>query len=270
MVSAPEVFDYSRVLVGVPLDLPSPQRDRADWLARIAEWLPTFAERTGGRILALFTSLDDVRSLAERIAPMFRARSLPLYWQGMDGAGKEELAELFRERVEATLLGVDTFWYGADFPGETLEVVLIARLPYGVPDRFHHAQCAALGEGVQRQRIYMPRALAKFRQGFGRLMRRASDRGVVLSLDPRLADRRHAAFLRELPLARIGVPGAERGAAYVQGDLALVTQAALAHLGRAGSRRPQQPPQGTEGIPPRGAGRARPGPAEIDHDELPF
>ncbi len=269
-VSAPEVFDYSRVLVGVPLDLPSPQRDRSEWLARIAEWLPTFAERTGGRILALFTSLDDVRSLAERIAPMFRARSLPLYWQGMDGAGKEELAELFRERVEATLLGVDTFWYGADFPGETLEVVLIARLPYGVPDRFHHAQCAALGEGVQRQRIYMPRALAKFRQGFGRLMRRASDRGVVLSLDPRLADRRHAAFLRELPLARIGVPGAERGAAYVQGDLALVTQAALAHLGRAGSRGQQQLPQGSEGAPPRSVGRTRPGPAEIDHDELPF
>jgi len=266
-VSAPEVFDYSRVLVGVPLDLPSPQRDRAEWIARIAAWLPTLAERTGGRILALFTSLEDVRALAERIAPEFRARSLPLYWQGMEGAGKEELAELFRERVEATLLGVDTFWYGADFPGETLEVVLIARLPYGVPDRFHHAQCAALGEGVQRQRIYMPRALAKFRQGFGRLMRRASDRGVVLSLDSRLADRRHAAFLRELPLARIGVPGAERGAAYVQGDLALVTQAALAHLGRAGRPQGAQP----SGDPvDRALRRQRPGPAEIDHDELPF
>jgi len=281
-VSAPEVFDYARVLVGVPLDLPSPQRERAAWLARIAEWLPNFAERTGGRILALFTSLDDVRTLAERIAPEFRARSLPLYWQGMDGAGKEELAELFRERIEATLLGVDTFWYGADFPGDTLQVVLIARLPYGVPDRFHFAQCAVLGEGVQRQRIYMPRALAKFRQGFGRLMRRASDSGVVLSLDPRAADRRHVAFLRELPLSRIGVPGAERGAGYVQGTLADVTEAALAHLGRRG--RAAAPPRGPRPTPPGaagphpgpiGAGRVgaetpRSGPLEIDHDDLPF
>jgi Rad3-related DNA helicase len=281
-VSAPEVFDYARVLVGVPLDLPSPQRERAAWLARIAEWLPTFAERTGGRILGLFTSLDDVRTLAERIAPEFRARSLPFYWQGMEGAGKEELAELFRERVEATLLGVDTFWYGADFPGDTLQVVLIARLPYGVPDRFHFAQCAVLGEVVQRQRIYMPRALAKFRQGFGRLMRRASDSGVVLSLDPRAADRRHVAFLRELPLARIGVPGAERGAGYVQGTLADVTRAALAHLRRRGrAAAATSPPAGrgaeTSTSLPGPASSAPPpstprpsGPLEIDLGDLPY
>ncbi|MEZ6016093.1 MAG: ATP-dependent DNA helicase [Planctomycetota bacterium] len=299
-MSAPEVFDYSRVLIGVPLDLPSPQREREAWLARIGAWLPTFAEHTGGRILALFTSLADVRALAERMAPEFRARSLPLYWQGMEGAGKEELADQFRERVEATLLGVDTFWYGADFPGDTLEVVLIARLPYGVPDRFHFAQCAVLGEGVQRHRIYMPRALSKFRQGFGRLMRRASDRGAVLSLDPRLADRRHAAFLRELPLARSGVPGSERGAAYVQGSLAEVTRATLAHLGRGprttqaqltpsgplegaaaapahGRQGPPQDPQlGPLPAPQQGlehgpsAAPERPGPLEIDVDDLPF
>jgi hypothetical protein len=105
----------------------------------------------------------------------------------------------------------------------------------------------------------MPRALAKFRQGFGRLMRRASDSGVVLSLDPRLADRRHAAFLRELPLARLGVPGGERGALYAQGSLAEVTEAALAHLGRNGRAAAPAPRSG-----------ARPGRLEIDHDDLPF
>jgi len=280
-VSAPEVFDYSRVLIGVPLDLPSPQRERGLWIERVSAWLPTLAEHTGGRILGLFTSLEDVRAIAERVAPEFRARSLPFYWQGMDGAGKEELAEIFRERVEATLLGVDTFWYGADFPGETLEVVLIARLPYGVPDRFHYAQCAVLGEHVQRHRIYMPRALAKFRQGFGRLMRRSSDRGVVISLDARLAERRHAAFLRELPLPRAGIPGVERGAEYVQGDLVTVTAAALAHLGR--TRTPQRAGEPRGANERRASGPAKDaaasskshaesgaGPIDIDLDELPF
>src|SRR6185295_3227877 len=119
----------------------------------------------------------------------------------MEGTAKEEISELFRSRVDSVLLGVDTFWYGADFPGKTLEYLVIVKLPYGVPDRYHHAQCAALGSGAQRRRIYLPRALAKFRQGFGRLMRRESDRGCVFLLDSRAQQAQHRIFLHELPLA---------------------------------------------------------------------
>ena len=93
---------------------------------------------------------------------------------------------------------------------------------YGVPDHYYHAQCAALGPSEQRRSIYMPRALAKFRQGFGRLMRKESDRGCVFVLDKRILDPRHRIFLRELPLhhevvverARLAVgqrAGGERG-----------------------------------------------------------
>ncbi len=122
----------------------------------------------------------------------------------MDSVGKEELSDLFRERVESTLFGVDTFWYGADFPGETLETLAIVRLPYGVPDRYHHAQCAAIGIGAQRKRIYMPRALAKFRQGFGRLMRKSTDKGVVMVLDGPATERAHGHALTAPPLDRPG------------------------------------------------------------------
>lgn len=284
---APEVFDYGRVLVGVPRSVPSVQ-NREAYLDFLGRYLPWYAERTRGRMLVLFTSLRDIREVAERCSARFKSRGLPLFWQGMPSAGKEELSPLFRERVESTLFGVDTFWYGADFPGETLETLCIARLPYGVPDRYHHAQCAAIGIGAQRNRIYMPRALAKFRQGFGRLMRTATDRGVVLVLDNRITDRRHADFLKELPVERPGSFNAERSARLVRGDLDLVGREALAHLGlladteRRGlspfftGQEPRQPDPSGGAMKaagrdlPLGAMFDTPGPIEIDPKDLPY
>jgi hypothetical protein len=153
----------------------------------------------------------------------------------MEGLGKEELGGLFRTHVDSVLMGVDTFWYGADFPGETLQYLVIVKLPYGVPDRYHHAQCAVLGPGEQRRRIYLPRALAKFRQGFGRLMRRESDRGCVFLLDGRALEPRHRLFLKELPIERPFEPGAARGesggrARLVRADTDRCLREALAHM----------------------------------------
>jgi ATP-dependent DNA helicase DinG len=231
---APEVFDYGRVLVGVPRDAPD-VRERERFLAFVRRFVAHLGERTRGRMLVLFTNADDLRRVGEALSGFFRARHVPLWWQGMPGVAKEELARLFRSRRDSILLGLDTFWFGADFPGETLEYLVLARLPYGVPDRYHHAQCAALGAGEQRRRIYMPRALAKLRQGFGRLMRRESDRGCVFVLDRRVLDPRHRSFLRELPLAlgALGVPGGTgaSGAELAVGPTDEVVRRALAHMG---------------------------------------
>ncbi|MBK7878449.1 MAG: hypothetical protein IPJ77_22565 [Planctomycetes bacterium] len=199
---APEVFDYSRVLVAVPRDAPPASGDKGAFLDYVRRFVGHLGERTRGRMLVLFTNAQDTVKVGEELAGFFRARSIPLWFQNMEGRAKEELGELFRARVDSVLLGVDTFWYGADFPGETLEYLVIVKLPYGVPDRYHHAQCAVLGLGEQRRRIYLPRALAKFRQGFGRLMRRESDRGCVFILDGRVLDPRHRFFLKELPIER--------------------------------------------------------------------
>ena len=231
---APEVFDYGRVLVSVPRDAPAPGRDKEAALDYVRRFVAHLAERTRGRMLVLFTNADDVRRVGVSLEGFFRARRVPFYYQNMPGSQKEELGELFRRRVDSVLMGVDTFWYGADFPGETLEHLVIVRLPYGVPDRYHHAQCAVLGTGEQRRRIYMPRALAKFRQGFGRLMRRESDRGCVYLLDPRVLDPRHRAFLRELPvetgLLEEGDEHATR-ARLVRGETDRCVAEALAHVG---------------------------------------
>jgi hypothetical protein len=191
----------------------------------------------------------------------------------MPGLDKEELATLFRDRTNSVLLGVDTFWYGADFPGETLEYLIIARLPYGVPGAFHHAQCALMGVGVQREAIYMPRALAKFRQGFGRLMRRTTDRGCVLILDKRIARQGHRAFLADLPLAGFRK---DDGARILQGESSRVLNAALEHMGlgvdeeasppeKPSPKRPKEPEQDA----PKPF-KEDPGPLAVDPGDIPW
>ncbi len=234
---APDVFDYSRVLVAVPRDAPPISRDKERFLDYVRKFVAGFGERTRGRMLVLFTNAADVRRVGDELSGHFRARSIGLFWQNMESASKEELADLFRARVDSVLLGVDTFWFGADFPGETLEYVVIVRLPYGVPDRYHHAQCAALGTSEQWRRIYLPRALAKFRQGFGRLMRRETDKGCVFVLDGRALEPRHRAFLRELPIASETPESSDEeilgGARFVRGDTERCIREALAHMGLA-------------------------------------
>jgi Rad3-related DNA helicase len=227
---SPEAFDYERVLVCVPKDAPSP-RDTQAHLAHIRRYIAYLGERTRGRILGLFTNAEHVRQVGKELEGFFRARSIPLWYQGMPGSGKEELSELFRRTTDSVLLGVDTFWYGADFPGPTLEHLVITKLPFGVPDRYHHAQCAALTQKEQRRKIYMPRALSKFRQGFGRLMRRESDRGVVHILDPRFLDPRNRSFQRELPLHNDFTDSDPKGLArFVRGDSDRCLRESLSHM----------------------------------------
>ncbi len=229
---APETFDYSRVLVAVPRDAPSVRDDKGAFLDYVARFVASLAERTGGRMLVLFTNAEDLALVARQVAPGFAERGLPFFWQGMQESTKEELGELFRSRVDSVLFGLDTFWFGTDFPGRTLEYLVIVRLPYGVPDRYHHAQCAALGEPEQRRAIYLPRALAKFRQGFGRLMRKESDRGCVLVLDKRILDPRHRGFLREIPV-RSSLEEAQKDlplAAFLTAHTDRCIDAALTHM----------------------------------------
>jgi Rad3-related DNA helicase len=259
---AEDPFDYGRVVVCVPNDAPSITASREAFSAYVRDFVAQLGERTRGRMLVLFTNSDEARRAGHELTGFFRARGIPLWFQNMPGLRKEELGELFRARVDSILFGVDTFWYGADFPGETLEYLVIVKLPYGVPDRYHFAQCAALGASEQRRRIYMPRAFAKFRQGFGRLMRRESDRGCVFVLDGRVLAGAHKLFLRELPLASDF--GRASDDEWVRGGARLVLDStercidtALAHMDLA--------------APPRQV-RREPAPRvlEIAPDDVPF
>lgn len=200
--AGPPSFEASSALYCVPEDAPpyayrGPDAD--NWLEYVEDVLVFLAERTRGRILGLFTNRLLLKRVGERLTPYFRAMGIPFYWQGMPGYRKEEIMELFRGQEESVLFGLDTFWYGVDFPGPTCQYIVMPKLPYGAPDNYMIAQQARMGYGPQRNRIYLPKALAMFRQGCGRLLRHEEDRGGVLILDRRVLEKRHAAFLEELP-----------------------------------------------------------------------
>ncbi len=231
---APSSFDYSRVLLAIPDDAPEARFGDTESQARFDRYLVAFlrflVERTRGRTLALLTNLQQCKRVALALEPFFRQRCIPFFWQGMEGRAKEELPRLFRSADGGLLMGVDTFWYGVDFPGDLLEYLVLAKLPFGPIDRYTKAQEAVLGETLHRQTIYLPEALSMFRQGFGRLMRRETDRGAVFLLDTRVRARWRR-FLKELPGREEGVPE-DRRLLEVSAATEECVRRALAHCGR--------------------------------------
>lgn len=225
----PPTFDPRHALVCVPEDAPpffASGPGHEAWLEYVERVILFLAERTRGRMLGLFTNRVVLQRVGERLAPHFRALGLPFYWQGMPGLRKEEIMPLFRRQTESVLLGLDTFWYGVDFPGETCEYVVIPKLPFGPLDRYAYAQMARMGRGPHRNQIYLPQALAMFRQGCGRLLRSETDRGAIFLLDRRALEKRNADFLAELPRG----PEAGQKPNLLVADTGACLRAAFAHM----------------------------------------
>ncbi len=130
------------------------------------------------------------------------ASGAELIWQKRSG-GTRDLLDRFRQVNQAMLLGTTTFWEGIDFPGSDLEVLVVTKLPFQVPnDPWVEARCGRIhAAGDDPFTTFMVRdAVLRLRQGFGRLIRRQSDRGVVVLLDTRLHTRSYGAtFLSALP-----------------------------------------------------------------------
>jgi ATP-dependent DNA helicase DinG len=143
------------------------------------------------RILALFTSRDMLRRVFEASAPAFLEMGLPLLAQDISGTGYFLLEEMKR-REGAVLLGTSAFWEGIDLPGDSLEILIVVRLPFAVPT---DPMVAARSEKCEAQdksafgHLALPEAVIKFRQGVGRLIRRRDDRGAALVLDGRLIEK---------------------------------------------------------------------------------
>jgi Rad3-related DNA helicase len=127
-------------------------------------------------------------AVAAHLAPALEAEGIPLFTQ-TPGEAAGPLARAFREGSGAVLLGTASFWEGVDFPGEALEVLVIARLPFSVPTE---PVIAARSERIVEEGgdpfrdLMLPEAVLRFRQGVGRLIRSATDRGAVIVADPRI------------------------------------------------------------------------------------
>jgi ATP-dependent DNA helicase DinG len=184
MLDVGSPFDYeNNALLYCPNDLPDP-RAEGHREARLAE-LEALIVAAGGRTLALFTSWSAMRDAAAHLEPRL---PWPVLVQG-EGS-KMALLESFVEDDEACLFATMSFWQGVDIPGSTCNLVVIDRLPFPRPDDpVLQARRERAGKAAFRT-IDLPRAATMLAQGAGRLIRSATDRGVVAVLDPRLATSR--------------------------------------------------------------------------------
>ncbi|MGD8863341.1 MAG: ATP-dependent DNA helicase [Myxococcales bacterium] len=193
-------FDYpAQAALYVPGDMPDPRSGQ--YLQRATGEIAGLCELTRGGAFVLCTSLRMMRLLSEQLRPRL---GRPLYVQGEAPAAA--LLSRFRQDGDAVLVATMGFWQGVDVPGRALRLVVIDKLPFDVPtDPLVSARCEALqAEGLQPFMKYLvPAAALTLKQGFGRLIRARSDRGIVAILDGRIAKKGYGkVFLRSLPPAR--------------------------------------------------------------------
>ena len=190
-------FDYEHAaLLYVVNDIPEP--NRPGYQQAVERTLTDLAKATRGRMMALFTSYAQLQRTARAIRPALEEVGLAVYEQG-GGASPHALLEDFRTSDGAVLLGTRSFWEGVDIPGEALSVLVIVKLPFAVPsDPLVAARAETFEDPFNEYQL--PEAILAFRQGFGRLIRTKTDRGVVVVLDRRLLSRRYGqVFLDSLP-----------------------------------------------------------------------
>jgi predicted DnaQ family exonuclease/DinG family helicase len=204
----PSPFDFlHQALVCLPTDLPAPEDD--DFDRHVEEVVAAVARRVGGRTLVLFTSHRQLRDVHTALKHRVDLDEVLILGQGIDGQ-RRHLLKSFEEADRPLLLGTASFWEGIDVPGERLSCVIMVRLPFPVPTEPVYAARAEQVRDAFTQ-LALPQAALRLKQGFGRLIRRSTDRGAVVILDNRILGRDYGkAFLDVLPPASRFVGPASR------------------------------------------------------------
>jgi ATP-dependent DNA helicase DinG len=197
----PSPFDFAeQAIFYVPRRMPEPQSPA--FVDRAAGEVVRLLELSRGRAFVLFTSYANMNAVAERVAGQVE---FPLLIQGE--APKAQLLETFRDTPGAVLFATASFWQGVDVAGEQLSCVIIDKLPFASPG---DPVVAARIERLRSQggnpfgEYQVPVAVLTLKQGLGRLIRSASDRGILAVLDSRLVEKAYGRrFLESLPPARL-------------------------------------------------------------------
>jgi len=170
--------------------------------AALPEWIEHFLEMSKGRAFVLFTSHGQMTRIADQMEAFCQKRGWTLLVQGRKLPRHQMLAE-FRKDTHSILFGTESFWTGVDVPGEALSNVIITKLPFAVPD---HPLTAARLEHIEENggnpfvEYSVPEAILKLRQGVGRLIRTAKDKGICAILDNRVLTKPYGrSFLNAMP-----------------------------------------------------------------------
>lgn len=196
----PSPFPYrTNVLLSIVADAPDPKNyGYQSWLENT---IVELIRASQGRCLVLFTSYDSLKYACNHARTALASSGITVLKQGDDD--RFRLLEQFRTDSASVLFATDSFWEGVDVPGESLSHVVIVKLPFPVPS---DPVFAARSEDIEKRggssffELSVPEAIIHFRQGFGRLMRRATDRGAVTILDGRLLKKNYGRmFIESIP-----------------------------------------------------------------------
>ncbi|MFZ5597239.1 MAG: helicase C-terminal domain-containing protein [Bacillota bacterium] len=170
----------------------------------------------GGKTLVLFTSHRVLRDVYSRVKKSLEEKGITVLGHNID-AGRSRLVDEFMKSERAVLMGSSSFWEGVDIPGADLSSVVIVKLPFSSPSEpVIQARMEDLADTgrIPFNDYYLPLAVIRFKQGFGRLIRTEADRGVVIVLDGRIVAKSYGRkFLRSLPVT-----------GHFSGDLATVKE----------------------------------------------
>lgn len=209
-VLLPSPFNYRKqALVCVPRDFPGVKGagGEAFFIDNLIQSLKEVAIETKGRMLVLFTSHRMLKQVHQGLKEPLQQQGIQVLGQGVDSGNRSKLTRMFQDSVSSVLLGTSSFWEGVDIPGKALSCLAIVRLPFQPPT---HPIVEAKSENLikNKQNPFMkfsvPQAVIRFKQGFGRLVRTAQDKGIVIIYDTRVIDTQYGKyFLYSLPGPKI-------------------------------------------------------------------
>ncbi len=195
-------FDYQHAaLIYLPTDMPEP--NQPGYQKALDQAIIDLSIAADGRTLVLFTSTSALRATYKAIQHKLESQGIMVLGHNVDGGNRRQLLDRFKGNPRSVLLGTNSFWEGVDVVGDNLSVLVIAKLPFSVPnDPIVAARSEQFDDAFNNYSV--PQAVLKLKQGFGRLIRSRTDRGVVALLDRRLMTKGYGAtFLNSLPPAKV-------------------------------------------------------------------
>lgn len=191
-LSVPSPFSYEKqVQMYVPKDFPAvhKKQDGQEFIEATVEAILSLSTVTNGRMLVLFTSYDMLKKAYYLLREWVDSYAFTLIAQGVSSGSRARLMKNFQSTKDAILLGTSSFWEGVDIPGDHLSCLVMTRLPFQSPNtpqyKAMEQQCEAKGKNPFYH-YALPHAVLRFKQGFGRLIRKETDRGIIFICDERI------------------------------------------------------------------------------------